>query len=60
MFFSFSGLSVETKTPKEEAEMDDFINRLLYAGYLEHDGYTQQGKPKYKLTLAAFEKFGEE
>lgn len=60
VLFSFSGMGVETKTPKEEAEMDDFINRLLNAGYLEHDGYTKQGKTKYKLTLAAFEKFGEE
>lgn len=60
VLFSFSGLAVETKTPKEEAEMDDFVNRLLRGGYLEQDGYTKQGKPKYKLTLAAFEKFGEE
>lgn len=60
VMFSFSGMAVETKTPKEEAEMDDFISRLMRGGYLEHDGFTKQGKPKYKLTLAAFEKFGEE
>ena len=60
VLFSFSGLGVETKTPKEEAEMDDFINRLMMGGYLEHNGFTKQGKPKYKLTLAAFKKFGEE
>lgn len=40
--------------------MDDFINRLIRGGYLEHDGFTKQGKPKYKLTLTAFEKFGQE
>lgn len=60
VLFSFSGLGVKTKTPKEEAEMDDFINRLMRGGYLEHNGFTNQGKPKYKLTLAAFERFGEE
>lgn len=60
VLFSFSGLGINTKTPKEEAEMDDFINRLMKGGYLEHNGFTKQGKPKYKLTLAAFERFGEE
>lgn len=60
VLFSFSGMGVETKSAKEEAEMDDFINRLIRGGYLEHDGFTKQGKPKYKLTLTAFEKFGQE
>ena len=58
--FSFSGLCVETKTPHEEAKMDDFVDRLARGGFLEHDGFNKQGQPKYKLTLAAFEKFGEE
>lgn len=35
VLFSFSGMGIETKTPKEEAEMDDFINRLIKGGYLE-------------------------
>lgn len=60
VLFSFSGLGVQTKTPKEEAEMDDFINRLQKGGFLELDGFNKQGKPKYKLTLAAFEHFSEE
>lgn len=60
VLFSFSGMGVETKSAKEEAEMDDFINRLIRGGYLEHDGFTKQGKPKYKLTLTAFDKFGQE
>ena len=57
---SFGGLGIKTKTPKEEAEMNDFINRLMKGGYLEHNGFTKQVKTKYKLTLAAFKRFRKE
>lgn len=57
--FSFSGRMIATETPKEAAEMDDFIERLFAAGYLINDGFDSKGKPKAKLTLLAYKTFGE-
>lgn len=57
VLFSFSGLALETTSPKEEAQWDDYIDRMLKYGFMIMDGFNKQGKPKYKLTLKAFDYF---
>ena len=40
---------------KEEAEFDDFIERLMRVGFIELERYNKDGKPVYKLKKAAYD-----
>ena len=57
--FSFGGLMVETSNPKETAEMEDFVKRMLACGYIEITGYVKKGNAKYRLTLLGYRTFGD-
>lgn len=60
VIYSFSGHPKETRSPKESAKMEDFINRMRQAGLIQPTGVNKQGKTKYELTLLAYETFGDE
>lgn len=40
---------------KEEAEFDDYIERLMRVGFIELERYNKDGKPVYKLKKAAYD-----
>lgn len=53
--YVFGGISYEVSEGREQAEWDDFILRLQQADYIRLDRYDNNGKPVYKLTMAAYD-----
>lgn len=43
------------KNGKEEAEFDDYIERLMRIGFIELEKFNKEGKPVYKLKKAAYD-----
>lgn len=58
--FSFGGLMVETASPKETAEMEDFVKRMLACGFIGTNGFDSKGNTKYKLSLLGYRTFGDD
>ncbi len=53
--YVFGGLAYKVLRGREQAEWDDFLDRLQQADYIRFDRYDNDGKPVYKLTKAAYD-----
>ena len=58
--FRFGPVQIETENPKETAKFIEFIKRLEAAGFIEFQKFDNRGKPRYSLTLEAYERFRED
>lgn len=55
--YSFGNHRINTNTPREKAQLDDFLSRLENDNFITRDKYTNQGNWTYKLNLSAFNYF---
>lgn len=53
--YVLGGLSYKVPLGREQAEWDDFLERLLQIDFIRLDKYDNNGKPVYKLTKAAYD-----
>ncbi len=53
--YVFGGLSYDVSSGKEEAEWEDFFERLQKVDFIGVDRYDKHGKPVYKLKKAAYD-----
>lgn len=58
--FRFGPVQVNTETPKEAAKYNEFVKRLEAVGFIEFQKFDSRGKPRYTLTLEAYERFRED
>lgn len=58
--FRFGPVQIETENPKETAKFIEFMKRLEAAGFIEFQKFDNRGKPRYSLTLEAYERFRED
>ena len=54
-YYVLGGLSYKVSYGREQAEWDDFLERLQQIGFIRLDRYDNNGKPVYKLTKAAYD-----
>lgn len=57
--FRFGTVGINAESPKEVAQLEDFINRLYSCGFIDLIGYDKHSHPKYKLNLKAYNTFSE-
>lgn len=57
--FRFGTVGINAESPKEVAQLEDFINRLYTCGFIDLIGYDKHSHPKYKLNLKAYNTFSE-
>lgn len=57
--FRFGTVGINAESPKEVAQLEDFINRLYSCGFIDLIGYDKNSHPKYKLNLKAYNTFSE-
>lgn len=57
--FRFGTVGINAESPKEVAQLEDFINRLYSCGFIDLIGYDKHSHPKYKLNLKAYNIFSE-
>jgi len=55
VYFIIGDYQYYAKNGKEEAEFDDYIERLMKVGFIELEKYNKEGKPVYKLKKAAYD-----
>jgi hypothetical protein len=55
VYFIIGDCQYYVKNGKEEAEFDDYIERLMRIGFIELEKYNKEGKPVYKLKKAAYD-----
>lgn len=53
--YIIGGYQYYVKNGKEEADFDDYIERLMRVGFIELEKYNKVGKPIYKLKKAAYD-----
>lgn len=53
--YIIGGYQYYVKNGKEEADFDDYIERLMGVGFIELEKYNKVGKPIYKLKKAAYD-----
>lgn len=58
--FRFGTVQVTTENPKETAKFNEFVKRLEAVGFIEFQKFDSHGRPKYTLTLEAYERFRED
>lgn len=55
--FRFGNMGIDTTTGSEYAEIQDFIARMVAAGFIAVVGYDSHNKPKYELQHLAYKNF---
>jgi hypothetical protein len=55
--YRFGNVRIETKNPREKAELIDFINRLEKDGFISRYKQDKYGNWSYQLALKAFDEF---
>ena len=56
----YLGKGYEVNNAKDQAEWEDFFERLLSYGLIDYDGHDKSGHPNYKLKKAAYDFVNEE